>query len=78
MGFSKKYLIYWALVIAAAVLADWMNLFEKYEIEGASFIYGLLLGAAAFLASDTKAKRNFFYAGVHWTSRGNDSRHGIR
>ena len=44
MGFSKKYLFYWALVIAAAVLADWMNLFEKYEIEGASFIYGLLLG----------------------------------
>ena len=33
---------------------------------------------AAFLASDTKAKRDFFYAGVHWTSRGNDSRHGIR
>jgi len=64
MGFSKKYLIYWALVIAAAVLADWMNLFENYEIDGASFTYGLLLGflimkfAPSVKPSETQSKDN--------------------
>ncbi len=44
MNFSTKYLVYWAVVIGCAFLADVFDVFGKLNIDGSSFVYGLLLG----------------------------------
>ncbi len=44
MHFSKKYMMFWCGIILAAVLADVFDVFATLEIEGNSFVYGLLIG----------------------------------
>jgi len=44
MNFSKKYMMFWCVIILAAVLADVFDVFAKLEVDGNSFVYGLLIG----------------------------------
>jgi len=44
MNLTKKYMMFWCAIILAAVLADVFDVFATLEIDGNSFVYGLLIG----------------------------------